>query len=239
MTHKPAKQRASFEHFLRSVLKVERAVTLTAAQWVMVRVCFDGIDPVDLSEADQAIALELFGPVERVPPEARHVLALLKGARVGGTWLCSLCVLYLSLICDLNGLAPGEVGFGIICCPDMRLAGQAFRYVAGAIDTTPSIAALVVSKQSDSVTLRRPDGHLITIECLPASRGGAATRGRTLFAALLDELSFFRDADSGQVNDTEVYRSVVVRVLPGGKVLAVSTAWLESGLLFELVQKNH
>jgi hypothetical protein len=231
--------RQSFEHFLRHVVRVEQHVTLTAAQWVLVRVCFDDDDPADLSESDQAIALELFGDVRRFPPEGRHVLALLKGARIGGSWLSSLFVLYLGLTCPLGGLASGEIAFGVIVCPDMRLAAQAFRYVAGAIDATPSIGRLVVARSTDSITLRRPDGHTITIECLPASRGGAATRGRTLFAALLDEASFFRDADSGQVNDLEVYRSVTVRVLPGGRVLVVSTAWLESGVLQELIQTNH
>lgn len=235
-----AKRRGhTYEHFLRSVVRVEREVQLTPQQWVAIRVCFDDADPEDLSEADQATALELFSDVRRFPPGSRHVLALLKGARIGGSWLASLYVLYLGLTLGLSGLAAGEVAFGIIVCPDMRLAAQAFRYVAGAIDSTPSIARLVVSRTTDSITLRRPDGHLITIECLPASRGGAATRGRTLFAALLDEASFFRDADSGQVNDLEVYRSIVVRVLPGGKVLVVSTAWLESGLLHELIQTNH
>jgi hypothetical protein len=220
-------------------LRIERAFPLTAAQWVMVRVCFDGVDPIDLSETDRAIALELFGAVERIPPECRHVLALLKGARIGGTWLASLFILYLGLTCGLDGLALGEIAFGIIVCPDMRLAAQAFRYIAGAVDATPAIARLVVSRTSDSITLRRPDGRTIAIECLPASRGGSATRGRTLFAALLDEASFLRDAESGQITDIEIYRSVVVRVLPGGMVLVVSTAWLESGLLQELIQKNH
>ncbi len=231
--------RQTFEHFLRSVVQVERSVQLTLAQWVLVRVCFDGADPADLSEPEQAIARELFGDVHRFPPEARHVLALLKGARIGGSWLCALYVLYAALTCSLAGLAVGEIAFGVIVCPDLRLAAQAFRYVAGAVDATPAIARLVTSRSSDSITLRRPDGYVITIECLPASRGGAATRGRTLFAALLDEAAFFRDADSGQVNDLETYRSVVVRVLPGGKVLVVSTAWLESGVLFDLVQRNH
>lgn len=230
---------ASFEHFLRYVVQVERSVKLTLAQWVLVRVGFDLTDPADLSDEERAIAIELFGPIEAIPRSARHVLALLKGARIGGTWLASLHVLYLGLTCPLDGLAPGEVGFGIVCAPDMRLAAQAFRYVAGAVDATPSIAKLVLGRTSDSITLKRPDGHVITIECLPATRGGTATRGRTLFAALLDELSFFRDADSGQVNDLEVYRSIVVRVLLGGRVLAVSTAWLESGLLHELIQTNH
>lgn len=233
------RQGQTFEHFLRDVLKVEQHVTLTPAQWVLVRVCFDDVDPVDLTDGDRAIAAELFGNVDRVPSEARHVLALVKGARVGGTWIASLFVLYLGLVVDLAGLAPGEVAFGVIVCPDLRLAEQAFRYVAGAVDSTPSLRKRVVSRTSSSITLRRPDGRVIAVECLPASRGGAATRGRTLFAALLDEASFLRDADSGQINDLEIFRSIVVRVLPGGMVLVVSTAYLESGLLHDLVQANH
>ena len=74
----------TFEHFLRSVLKVDESVTLTAAQWVLIRVCFDDIDPIDLPDSDRAIALELFGSVDRIPLECRHVLAVLKGARIGG-----------------------------------------------------------------------------------------------------------------------------------------------------------
>lgn len=229
----------TFEHFLRSVLKVDESVTLTAAQWVLIRVCFDDIDPIDLPDSDRAIALELFGSVDRIPLECRHVLAVLKGARIGGTWLSALYLLYLGLTADLAGLAKGEQAFGIIVAPDLRLAGQAFRYITGAIEGTPSIARLVVTQTTNSVTLRRPDGKVITLECLPASRGGSATRGRTLFGALLDEASFFRDPDSGVVNDLEVYRSMVIRVLAGGKLLVVSTAWLESGLLHELIQTNH
>lgn len=232
-------ERQTFEHFLRHVVRVEQHVQITQAQWVHNRVFFDDTDPIDLPETDRGIAIEIYGAVDRFPPEARHVGAWSKGARVGGTWFCALYILFSGLTADLSGLAAGEVGFGVIVAPDLRLAAQAFRYIIGAVDSTPSIARLEVSRTSDSITLRRSDGRLITIECLPASRGGAATRGRTFFAALMDEASFMRDADTGAVNDEEVFRSIVVRILLGGKLLIVSTAWLETGKLQALIQANH
>nr|HMR07997.1 hypothetical protein [Polyangiaceae bacterium] len=201
---------------------------------------FDGVDPADLPEAERAVARQLFGDVDRHPSEARSVLALLKGARVGGTWLCSLWLLYRALVAPLNGLAAGELAFAVVVAPDTRLARQAIRFALGAAKACPEIAPLVESQTNDGFVVRRPDGYRVQLEALPATRGGSALRGRTLVAALMDESSFFRDRDSGSVNDSELYRALIVRCsVPGAMLLVVSTAWLESGVLHELIGKNH
>jgi hypothetical protein len=227
----------TFSHFLTRTLGVR---TLTRPQRVFVRVAFDGLEPGDLTGDDHKAARQLFGDCDRIPPEARSVLAMLKGARVGGTWLCSLWLLYRACVADLSGLAQGETGFAVIVAPDMRLGRQALRFALGAAEHSPEIAPLIEASTADSFTLLRPDGCRVTIEALPATRGGSALRGRTLVAALMDESSFFRDRDSGVVNDSELYRALVVRcTIAGAKLLVVSTAWLESGVLQELVTKNH
>ncbi len=226
--------KTTFEHFLRNVLRLK----LSAAQWVYVRVVFDRVQPSVLAGTDRELADKLFGGVENFPEAARHVVCTLKGARVGGTWLHSLFLLYAALTADLTGLAAGEQAFAIIVAPDLRLARQALRYASGAARETTSIAPCVASDGADSLLIRRPqDGRLVAIECLPASRGGAAARGRTLVAALLDEASFFRD-ESSVVNAGEVYRAVVMRVLPGGLLSMISTVWSETDLLWEKVNAN-
>lgn len=220
----------TFENFLRRTLHID---SLTPGQWLLVRVAFDDQDPDDSPEA-----LELFGAIDCIPPSARGTLALVKGARVGGTWLSSLWLLYRALVADLSALAPGEVAFAPIVAPDLRLARQALRYASGAARESLEIAPLITSDTPDALTITRPDGRTVTLECLPASRGGSATRGRTFIGALLDEAAFFRDADF-IVNDKEVYRSISVRcTIAGAKCLVVSTAWLESGLLWDLHQRN-
>ncbi len=229
------KARGTFEHFLRRVLGLGH---LSRAQWVYVRVVFDRVEPGELEGDERELARELFGDVDTIPDAARHVVCTLKGARVGGTWLHSLYLLFAALTADLSGLAQGEVAFGIIVAPDLRLARQALRYCAGAAKEARQIAQLIVSDGTDSLQLRRPqDGRTVEIACLPASRGGASVRGRTLFAALLDEASFFRD-ESSVVNASEVYRAVVMRILPGGLLSMVSTVWSETDLLFEKVEQN-
>ncbi len=56
--------------------------------------------------------------------------------------------------------------------------------------------------------------------------------------AVLDEAAFFRDADF-QVNDSELFKAVAPRVVPGGQVIIASTPWAQLGLLYELYERNH
>ncbi|MFH1177445.1 MAG: hypothetical protein V1750_08565 [Acidobacteriota bacterium] len=224
-----------FSRFLSATL----GATLSPAQRVWVRVALDGCSPKSLAGPDRGLCAQLFGPIEHVPAAARDVLALLKGARAGGSWLSSLYLLFAALTVDLGSLAPGERAFGIAVGPDIRLARQILRYASGAARSCPSIAPLVALASRDSLLLRRPDGREVSIEVLPATQGGRATRGRSLVAAVLDESSFFRDAETGVVNDAEIFRSVSPRVLTGGRTIVLSTAWLQSGLLWQLIQENH
>lgn len=223
----------SFVEFLRLC-----GVRPSTAQRVLWSVIADGVQPSDLRGDDRRLARELFGDVDRIPPELRSVVAIVVGARSGKTHLSSLCVLWRCLTGPLPALAPGELAFGIVVCPDLRLAAQALRYVDGATKAIPALAHRTVSSTATTVTIRRDDGQEVVIECLPASRGGSALRGRTVVAALFDECAFFRD-EASVVNDAELYRAVLPRIVPGGQLLMSSTPWAESGLLFELFAANH
>lgn len=213
-------------------------VTLTPAQRVLARVAFDGEQPGDLEGEDREIAAKLFGPIDEIPPAARAVLVIVKGARVGGTWIFgALYSLWRALVADLSALAPGERAVAVIVAPDTRLGRQALRYALGAARTVPSIARRIESVTSDSFSLRRPDECVVAIEVLPATRGGASLRGRSLVSAVLSEASFFRD-ESASVNDVECFKAVAPRVLPGGLVVLESTPWIEAGLVYEEFTKN-
>ncbi len=217
---------ATFLAFVASL----RTIVLTLAQRVLVSVCFDGIDPEDLSASERLIAAELFGGVDRVAERMRGVVVWVKGARIGGTWLSSMRLLHLAMTLPLLTLAPGEQAFALIVAPDLRLARQALRYIAGAVEGNRKLAQRIVAQTADSLTLRRDDGRLVTFECLPATRGGSAVRGRSIVAALLSEAGFFRDEDF-QVNDVDLYQAIAPRILPGGQIILESTPWGEMGLL--------
>ncbi len=227
----------TFVQFVTRVLRVP----LTPAQRVLAAVAFDGVEPRDIEGEDRDIAEELFGPVEVFPESARSILVAVLGARGGKSYIfVALYSLWRALFADLSTLAPGELGIALIVAPDMRLARQSLRYVSGALKTfAPGYPPpQLLSSSSDSILLRRYDGREVSIEVLPASRGGSALRGRSLVSACLDECAFFRD-ENAVVCDVETFRAVAPRVLPGGLVVCASTPWLESGLLFDYFSKNH
>lgn len=229
-------------------------VRLTRGQRVLAAVVFDGVDPAALGRDDRALAAKLFGEVDIIPQEARLVSYWLKGARMGGSYLWALFLLYSSLTCPLtflepgddgsedhcDGLAPGEIPFAVIVAPDLKLARQTMRYVTGAALSSPRLRPLIIGDPgTDSMTLLRDDGQRVTIECRAASRGGKTTRGFSYCGALLEESCFFFNAETGVVNDLEIHRSISSRLLPGAKMGVISTAFAERGLLWEAVQKHH
>jgi hypothetical protein len=213
-------------------------VELTPAQRVLCLVAFDGVEPRDLEGEDRELARELFGDVDVLPPIARMVLAVVAGARGGKTYLGALRLVHLAITVPLGMLAPGEQAAAIIVAPDLRLARQGLRYALGAMQSSPDLVGLIENETLDSFQIRRHDGRVVSVECLPATRGGSAVRGRSLVAALLDEFCFFRDADS-VVNDATVFEAVSPRVVTGGQCVIVSTAWAEAGLLFKLFTEQH
>lgn len=224
-----------FVAFVETVLRVQ----LTPAQRTLARVAFDGVDPEQLDAEEREIARRLFGDVDVFPSAARSVLCGSIGARSGKSFVFeALYSLWRALTADLSTLAAGEIAVALIVCPDLRLARQTLRFAVGAAEREPTIRRLIDSKTSDSCVLRRPDRKVVALECLPATRGGSALRGRSLVSATLGEPAFFRD-ESYAVVDDEIFRAVAPRVLPGGMVVCVGTPWMQSGLLYRTFTKNH
>jgi len=209
-------------------------VTPTEAQELVCRVAFDH-EPIPENE----LAREVFGAAREVPPDARKVIAILAGARSGKTYLAALRLLHLALYAPLVGLAPGELAAGLIVAPDLRLARQCLRYASGAVESHPALKKRVQTSGADGFTLKRSDGHMVSIECIAATRGGSALRGRSLFGAVLDEACFFRSGDSYEINCGEIYRAVAPRVMTGGQLIVASTPFVASGVLIELYEANH
>ena len=214
-------------------------VKLTPAQRIVAMVAFDGVQPIDMNAEDRELCDVVFGGIDTVDREVRSTFAAVCGARAGKTYIfAALRLFHLALTVDLSDLAPGEVASGVIMAPDMRLAKQCFRYIQGAAATKPELEMEKWDGGEIGITVVRHDRRRVAIECLPASRGGTAARGRTLVGAVLDECAFFRDEDY-QVNDEECYEAVSARILPDGQVILPSTPWVEGvGMLWKLHKEN-
>lgn len=228
------KPRLTFARFCEKV-----GITLEPGQRVACAVAFDGVDPVDLEGDDRELARGIFGDAERFTLQQRRIFAAVCGGRAGKSRLFSaMRLLHLGLTVDLSRLAPGEPGYGMIVGPKMTHAKQVLAYIRGAIDAVPALSAAVVRKAADEIVLRRGD-QLVSFLCAAASVRGDTQRGKTLFAFTLEEAAFFRDAETGAVNDVDLFQAMMPRLLPQGQAIVPSTPYAKTGLLWDFFDRNH
>lgn len=206
---------------------------LTEGQRAFARVAFDGEEPEDVHGSEL-----FFGPVKRIPPLCRKLLIAVCGGRAGKTLLCAYRLLHLGLTVPLH-LRPGEQAAGLFMAPDLERARQGLRYASGIANASPAIKKLIVRDTVDVLAIQRPDGHVVTLEAAAASRGGLTGRGKVLVGVVMDEAAFFRDKDSGVVNDAEIFKAVRPRIAPDGQLMVPSTPFLPSGVLYEFYESDY
>lgn len=214
-------------------------IELRPGQRVLCKVAFDGLDPVDLVGEERELARRIFGATERVTAAQRVVVNATCGGRAGKTrLLCAMRLLHLGLTFDLSRLAPGESGYGMIVGPKMTHAKQGLAYVRGAVRMVKALSDSVLVDNKEELVLRRGKGRTISFLCAAASAKGDTQRGKSLFGAAMEEAAFFRDEETGAVNDVELFQAMLPRVMLGGQLVIASTPWTETGLLWDLHERN-
>ena len=217
---------------------------------------------VDASEGtpprlDEAVARSIFGcSAEGLPSQPTRTVVVEAGGRAGKTSrLLAPKAIHAAWTVALPNVRAGEVARAVIIAPDKDLAVQVLGYCRGYIAGSPELRAAVVDGAgrpavpeegdedigtSERLVLRRPmDGALVEIAVKAASRGGTGARSRTLVFAGLDEAAFFYASDGYTVNDREIYRAAIQRVVPGGQVWITSTPWLaHEGVMAEFVDRD-
>lgn len=198
----------------------------------------DGMPPNALEGDDRELARSIFGDVEEVPEDALSTVVPVKGADVGFTTLGAYWLLHGALSMPLGDAMPGEVRPALAVAPDLRLSRRIVSLARAAAERNPKIRPLIEKSNEDAIIFRRPDqgGRLSSVECLPASVGGSATRGRRYLRVLLDEAAFFYDQATGARNIDDILGSVAPRTV--GQVLVGSTAWSEDTLHWRLYEQN-
>lgn len=209
----------------------------------LARVAYDGDEPHDVE-----LARRIFGDLDfcAVTPAQRAVVCAVCGGRAGKTYLLiALRLVWGMLTRDLSTMAPGQRAVALCIAPNDRLRAEAVAYALGAVRSKPELRArlrLPRGTRDDDVVgefgIYRPDfDRVVTFEGGVATRGGYGGRGRALTDFALDEAAFFRDA-SYRVSDSDIFAAGAPRVLPGGQTIVASTPWAETGLLFDLHERN-
>jgi len=210
-------------------------VTLEPGQRVFWSVVADGVEPGEFEGDDRELSRAMFGDIETVSPFARSHVAAIKGADIGFTYVGALYSLWRALTADVSEAALNEIRPALIVAPDLRLGRIPVRVALGAAESVPAIRALIESQGTDGFVLRRERGRRTSVECLPATAGGRAVRGRRYVSAILDESAFFRSSDYA-VNDVDIRRALRPRVV--GQLISGSTPWLESADVWQTYERN-
>ena len=122
-------------------------------------------------------------------------------------------------------LAAGEQGMVLVLAASQAQARTVFGYCLGFLQASPALTREIAGTTHNEIRLR--SGVAIAIH----ANSFRTVRGRTLLAAILDEVSFWRDETSA-TPDVETYRAILPSLATtNGMVIGISTPYRKLGLL--------
>ncbi len=160
---------------------------------------------------------------------------LVCGRRSGKSFALALIAVYLATFQDLRRfLAPGERATILIIATDRRQARTIFRYIRALLFEVPMLARMVERETADEFDLV----NRVTVEVGTSSY--RAVRGRTLAAALGDEIAFWPSEDSASP-DYEVLDALrpALATIPGAMLLCASSPYARRGALYDAFKRYH
>ena len=159
---------------------------------------------------------------------------LLVGRRAGKSRILALVATALAVFRDYTQyLAPGERAIVMVLASDRDQAQVIFRYTRALLVETPSLKSLIERETADELILTNG----VTIGIYTSSY--RAVRGRTLAAALCDEICFWRD-DTSRDPASAVLQALrpALSTIPGSLLLCASSVYARSGIAYEMYSKH-
>jgi hypothetical protein len=186
-----------------------------------------------MTERDLALFREVAG--DRTPPTkpVRELVAAV-GRGGGKDSIAAALAAYIAATGDFSRLRPGERGTVLTLAVDRPQASIAFNYVRGYFEQVPLLSALVERIGDDFVDLKTG------AEVVVGTNSMRSVRGRTIAAAIYDEVAFWRD-DAYANPDAEVDAAVSPGLMrfPGSLKILISSVHRRSGLLYDRVAQHY
>jgi hypothetical protein len=160
-------------------------------------------------------------------------LFVVAGRRSGKSFISAIVACYLGLFFDYQPfLGPGERGSIVIIAADRQQARVIFNYVSGILNNNPIFRGCIANETRERIEL----SNQIDIEIMTASF--RTIRGRTIVAALLDEICFWMAEGSNP--DVEIFRAIrpSMMTIPNSKLIAISSPYAKRGVMFEEYEKH-
>jgi hypothetical protein len=152
----------------------------------------------------------------------------------GKSFTLALCAVYLACFRDWRQyMVPGERGVVMVIAVDRKQAAGIFEYMRALLEV-PMMLPLVQRVTQESIDLVGG----ISIEVHTCNY--RSVRGRTIVAALLDEVAFWQSEDTANP-DQEVIRALRPGLgrVPGSLLLCASTPYARKGALHQTYTRDY
>lgn len=190
-----------------------------------------------LTPAELAIFKRLTGR-STAPTAPASEIWLVVGRRGGKDVKAASLAAYLATIgVELYGwrarLQKGERGVIQLLAVDRDQAQVAFRYIAGMFEK-PTLKRLV--RKITGETIELSNGFAIEVTTADQRR----VRGRTVVAAILDEVAFWRSENTASP-DIDVYNAIkpATATMPGAMIIGISSPYARRGLLWRQYSRHY
>jgi len=209
--------------------------TFGGASWAAWRAVAKAIDGEAVTGAEAELLARLSGrsaaswAVGRRFREAYFVC----GRRSGKSLFTAAVGLHAAILADWGAhLAPGQRPVVAIVAATTDQAGVIAGYCAGLAKSSVVIASEVVRQTATCIEFA--SGASVEVH----ANSFRSIRGRSFAAVLVDELAFLRSDDSASP-DTELRRAALPGLLPGARLIGISSPWSRRGLLYAVHARHY
>jgi hypothetical protein len=176
--------------------------------------------------AQQRQVFATFAGGRQPPAKLVRELWVVAGRRSGKSRIAALIAVFIALFVK-HRVSPGERPMVLVIAGSVDQARTVFGYVRGFLEAASALAKEVAAVKAHEIELK--NGIVIAVH----SNSFRTVRGRTLVAAIFDEVSFWRDESSASP-DVEVYRAVLPSLATtNGMLVGISTPYRKLGLLHQ------
>jgi hypothetical protein len=169
------------------------------------------------------------------PSQQMKTLVLVIGRRGGKSRVLALIAVWLACFVDHSQhLDAGELGIVQVLAADRDQAKVLLRYIKAFLHEVPMLRRLIRRNSQVGIEL----SNNIAIEVTTSSY--RAVRGRTIVAALADEVAFWSDEDSSNP-DQEVINAIkpAMATIPSSMLLIASSPYARRGVLYRMHKQFH
>jgi hypothetical protein len=202
--------------------------------WAQWRIFLKALFGLEMSDEEHAVYRECTGRDDH-PDKLSTSATLIVGRRGGKSRILALVAVFLAAFKDWRPyLAAGERGHIMIVAGDREQAQAIMNFVKGFLYATPMLKQLIESDREEKVQLS--NGIDIAVFTCSFRR----VRGRTVVAALLDEVAIWRTDEASASPDREVIVAIKPSMLtvPGSIMLIASSPYARKGVLWQNYQDH-